>query len=210
MDIQFTREQLVEATPESVSEGLKNKHAFIGGAGGLGSNVALMLVRAGIGKLTIVDFDEVAPSNINRQFYFHDQIGRSKVEALKENLNRINPYTEINVLAERITPENIGGMLDKDSVDMVFECFDVPQAKAMIVNYMLTERPDTPVVAVSGLSGYSPVNSITAKKGPAKLYLIGDSKSEASEEGTLATRVTFASSMQAHVGLRLMIGEEPF
>ena len=68
----------------------------IAGAGGLGSNVAVNLVRTGVKKLKIVDFDVVDESNLNRQFYFMDQVGRPKVEALRENLLRIR-ITSYNV-----------------------------------------------------------------------------------------------------------------
>ena len=62
----------------------------IAGAGGIGSNVAMLLVRAGFTKFTIVDFDYLEQSNLNRQFYFEDQLGKSKVESLKINLERIS------------------------------------------------------------------------------------------------------------------------
>ena len=61
----------------------------IAGAGGLGSNCAMHLVRAGIKNLVIADYDSVSPSNLNRQFFFADQLGKQKVYALKENLLRI-------------------------------------------------------------------------------------------------------------------------
>jgi sulfur carrier protein ThiS adenylyltransferase len=205
----ISREDLFSATPDIITDSLENQSVFIGGAGGLGSNVAVMLCRAGIGNITIADFDIVEPSNINRQYYFCDQIGELKVEAIRSNLLRINPAVSIDIVTEKLTTGNFYKHIRSD-FDIVFECFDAPDAKAQLVSFMLTERPDIPVIAVSGLAGYGPVEDISTSRGPQKLFLIGDMESEACDEGTLSTRVNYAASMQAHLGVRILIGEEPF
>ena len=84
----------------------------IGGAGGLGSNCAFNLVRSGFRKFKIVDFDVVEASNLNRQFYFSDQLGMPKVKALEENLKRINPDIAIETGMERITDENVKNVFE--------------------------------------------------------------------------------------------------
>ena len=78
---------------------LENAKVGIAGAGGLGSNCAMHLVRAGVKKLVIADFDVVSESNLNRQFFFRDQLGRKKVDALAENLRRIEPGLELDIIA---------------------------------------------------------------------------------------------------------------
>ena len=85
---------------------LASVRVAVAGAGGLGSNVAQMLVRTGFTRLVIADFDTVSASNLNRQFFFPDQIGQYKVEALRENLLRINPDACITIYPERVTKEN--------------------------------------------------------------------------------------------------------
>ncbi|HOI43193.1 MAG TPA: ThiF family adenylyltransferase, partial [Elusimicrobiales bacterium] len=79
----------------------------IAGAGGLGSNIALALARAGVGRLILADFDKVEPSNLNRQQYTVDQIGRRKVKALKDNLRAAAPFTAVTAHDIKVTPANV-------------------------------------------------------------------------------------------------------
>ena len=193
------------ANPPEMTETLKNKSVFVAGAGGLGSNVSVMLARAGIGHIVVIDFDKVEPSNINRQYYFRDQVGMTKVQALKENLLRINPELKVDAIEQRLTMENCGELIP-ETPDLVFECFDCAAAKAMLTSFALGERPTVPVVAVSGLAGIGPCEDIKISKGPGQLYIVGDGICEMSAEtGTVASRVMQVSAMQAHVGVRLLL-----
>ena len=83
-------------------EKLKNSTVGIAGCGGLGSNAAVSLARAGVGKIIIVDFDKIEESNLNRQYFFKDQIGKSKVESLKENIQKINSQIKIETYNEKL------------------------------------------------------------------------------------------------------------
>ena len=74
---------------------LKNASVGIAGIGGLGSNASIALARAGIGRLVLVDFDKVDINNLDRQYYFLDQIGQLKVNAMKENIRRIDPKIKV-------------------------------------------------------------------------------------------------------------------
>ena len=112
------------------------------GLGGLGSNIAIALARAGIGKLLLIDFDRVDITNLHRQQYKADQIGQYKTDALFENLSEIAPYTEIQAVTAKITEENFVHLL-KDA-DIVCEAFDNAEAKAMA---MLDPRPPNPQTA---------------------------------------------------------------
>lgn len=103
----------------------------IAGVGGIGSNIAVNLVRSGIAWLRIIDCDRVEPSNLNRQFYFHDQIGRFKVEALAENLRRIQPQLHIEAICTRIDRFNCRSLLDH--CDLIVEGFDQPADKKMLL-----------------------------------------------------------------------------
>ncbi len=193
------------SNPPELTERIQHKHFFIAGAGGLGSNAAMMLVRAGAAKLTIIDFDTIEPANINRQFYFRDQVGKVKVKTLKNNLLRINPEIEINILNIRLTADNCKTIIP-EKPDIILECFDKAESKAMLISFCLKYRRNIPVITVSGLAGDGPLETINISQGPGKLQIIGDGVTEVSPEtGTLSTRVMFAASIQAHLAIKSVI-----
>lgn len=195
------------SNPPGLIEKLASRHFFIAGAGGLGSNVAMMLVRAGATKLTIIDFDKIEAANINRQFYFRDQVGLVKVEALKANLLRINPDIEIKIRQQEITAENARDLIPVDA-DIILECFDNAACKAMLATHCLKNLPKKPLITVSGLAGTGPLNEIHKTKGPNNMIIIGDQATEVGPEtGTLSSRVIFAAAMQAHTAIETIIGK---
>ena len=120
----------------------------IAGIGGIGSNVAVNLVRSGIDFLKIVDFDRVEPGNLNRQFYFQDQIGHLKVEALTENLQRIRPQLLVEALAVRIDAGNCREIFD--GYDLIVEGFDRQADKKMLFERLGNSRP---VIGACGIAG---------------------------------------------------------
>lgn len=174
----------------------------IAGAGGLGSNCACNLVRSGFRRFKIVDFDVVEQLNLNRQFYFAEQIGTPKVEALKLNLQRINPDIEIDAVCERITEENAGKYFE--DCDVLVEAFDKPEAKRMLIEaYLDSEKL---LVAASGISGWGGSDDIKVKQVRRKFYLIGDGVSEASKETPpMSPRVNIAAAKQADVILEAVL-----
>ena len=185
---------------------LKRAVVGIAGAGGLGSAVAVALARIGVGRLIIADFDVVEPSNLNRQQYFIDQIGMFKVTALAENLHRINPYVTVGPQIVLLDPENIATIFDGCTI--IVEAFDRADMKAMLVNTVLDQMPDTILIAASGLAGYGPNNDIVTTRVTSRLYLVGDGVSEARPgSGLMAPRVGIAASHQANQVVRLLLGE---
>ena len=190
-----------------VHEALKKGRVAIAGVGGLGSNVAISLARVGVGYIKIIDFDVVEPSNLNRQQYFIDQIGMKKVEALKENIQRINPFIKLVTVDENITKENVDNIF-KD-VDIIVEAFDNPINKAMLVNEVLTKFKDKKVVAASGMAGFYSNNIIESRKVNSRLYICGDFVNEARVgEGLMAPRVGIAANHEANMVVRLLLNEE--
>jgi sulfur carrier protein ThiS adenylyltransferase len=186
---------------------LKEATVGIAGVGGLGSAVAVALARVGLGKLIIADFDVVEPSNLNRQQYFIDQIGRLKVDALAENLKRINPYVTVESHPVMLAPSNIPVIFAECPI--VVEAFDRADMKAMLVDTVMGSMLHTKVVAASGLAGYGPNNDISTRKVSQRLYLVGDSISEAKPgSGLMAPRVGIAASHQANQVVRIILGEE--
>ncbi len=187
-----------------VQQKIKKGRVGIAGAGGLGSHVAIALVRIGIGQLDIADFDVVEPSNLNRQQYFIDQIGMPKVIALKENLLRINPASKINIFNRKVVPENIAELFGE--VDILVEAFDRADQKAMLTNYFLSNFPDKFLVAASGVAGYESSNTIQTTKVSEHFYLCGDGVSAAEPgRGLMAPRVGIAAHHQANTVLQLLI-----
>ena len=176
------------------------------GLGGLGSNIAVALARAGIGKLILIDFDRVDITNLHRQQYKANQIGRYKTEALAENLLEIAPYIEVETISERITEANASSLL-KDA-DVICEAFDDAQAKAMLVNAVLERFPNTYLVAASGMAGMDTPNSIRTRKVTKHFYLCGDEKSDVADTiGLVSARVMLCAAHQAHTVLRILAGE---
>ena len=176
------------------------------GLGGLGSNIAVALARAGIGKLLLIDFDRVDLTNLHRQQYKTDQIGCYKTDALAENLSEIAPYTKIQAVTEKVTEENIVNLL-KDA-DIVCEAFDNAESKAMLANGVLEYLPHCFLVAASGMAGMDTPNTIQTRKIMKRFYLCGDEVSDVADTiGLVAPRVMLCAAHQAHTVLRILAGE---
>ena len=171
-----TKEAFYQALASKHGAALQAKFAAarvaVCGLGGLGSNVAIALARAGVGSLHLIDFDRVALTNLNRQQYAVSQIGRLKAEALRENLAAVNPFCEVHAEALRVTPENVPSLFEGD--DVVCEAFDSAEAKAMLVNGVLAAYPGKPLVAASGMAGIGSPNDIRTRKVGKRFFLCGD------------------------------------
>ena len=173
------------------------------GLGGLGSNIAIALARAGIGKLILIDFDRVDITNLHRQQYKAEQIGMYKTVALAENLKEIAPYISLEIHTEHITEDNAVTLLS--DADIICEAFDDAECKAMLTNTVLTELRDKYLVAASGMAGMGVTNSIKTRRITSRFYLCGDEMSEVSDGiGLVAPRVALCAAHQAHAVLRIL------
>lgn len=182
-----------------------NSTVAICGLGGLGSNIAVSLARAGIGKLILVDFDKVDISNLHRQQYKADQIGRFKTEALAENLREIAPYIQVETHAVAVTEENFEALLSE--ADLICEAFDRAEAKAMLVNGVLEKLHTKYLIAASGMAGLGSANSIQTRRITNRFYLCGDGISDVADDiGLVAPRVMLCAAHQAHMVLRILSG----
>jgi len=197
---------LCERHGEDVQKKFSAATVAICGLGGLGSNIAISLARAGIGTLILIDYDRVDITNLHRQQYKANQIGLDKTYALSENLKEIAPYVELETHTVCITEKNATELL-KDA-DIVCEAFDNSECKAMLTNLVLETMPDKYLVAASGMAGFSSANSIQTRKVTSKFYLCGDERSDVQSEGSLvASRVMLCAAHQAHTVLRILAGE---
>ena len=188
---------------KELQEKISGTAVAICGLGGLGSNIAISLARAGIGKLILIDFDKVDITNLHRQQYKACQIGMNKSDALRENLLEIAPYLHIETHTERLTEDNITKLL-KDA-DFICEAFDVAESKAMLVNEVLEKMPNKYLIAASGMAGLGDANLIKTRKITSNFYVCGDEVSDVKDGiGLVSSRVMLCASHQAHIVLQLI------
>lgn len=202
-----TKEEWIKVLNEKHGEDVQKKLSAatvaICGLGGLGSNIAVSLTRAGIGKLILIDFDRVDISNLQRQQYRMDQIGEYKTSALSENLTLINPYTELCAHTVRVTEDNMEELLRE--ADIVCEAFDKAEAKAMLTNYVLENMPDKYLVAGSGMAGFDSANLVKTRRVAKRFYLCGDGVSDVNDNiGLVSSRVMLCAAHEAHAIIRII------
>ena len=205
-----SKDEWIKALNDRHGEDLQNKISSttvgICGLGGLGSNIAITLARAGVGKLILIDFDKVDITNLHRQQYKASQVGMYKTEALRDNLAEINPYLESEIQTVCVIEKNAKELL-KDC-DIICEAFDNAECKAMLTNLVLEEMPEKYIVAASGMAGMGSANSIHTRKVTKRFYLCGDEISDASDGiGLVSSRVMLCAAHQAHMVLRLIANE---
>ena len=206
--MELKEEDLLKRNVKGISEKLKEAKVCILGLGGLGSNVAVLLARSGIGYLKLVDFDTVEASNLNRQQYRISHIGIKKTEAMKSIIKEINPFVETEVLDIKIDRENIYSIVG--DIEIVVEAFDRAETKAMLMEELLTNTNKI-VVSASGMAGLGSANEIVTRKIKDNFYLVGDNYSDYEEySGIMSTRVMLCAAHQANMVLRLILGEEKF
>lgn len=197
---------LAERHGAARQENFSRGRVAICGLGGLGSRVAELLTRAGTGYLRLIDFDRLEATNLNRQWYFIEQLGRYKAEALAENLRRITPYVELDVHTVRVTEENLASLLN--NVDVIVEAFDNAACKAMLVNGVRENFPHCPLVAASGMAGFASANAMRVRRLSENFFLCGDGSSDAGAgDGLYGARVNICSAQEALVVLQLLAGE---
>lgn len=190
--------------PKEMQVKLKNARVAIAGLGGLGSNIAVMLARSGVGQLLLVDYDVVDVTNLNRQMYYIQQLGMPKAQALPEILYQINPYSNYQSRCLRVTEENIRELFMEYPI--VCEAFDQPDQKAMLVREVLTKCPGTIVVSGNGMAGYKDVNEIQTIKKLRRLYVCGDQHTDVAEGiGLMAPRVAACAAHQANKVIQLIM-----
>ena len=175
-----TKEEMISALEERMGKELQDRFlsatVAICGLGGLGSNIAISLARAGIGKLILIDFDRVDITNLNRQQYKVSQLGRYKTEALEENIKEIAPYIGIEGHPVRVNEDNVAELVKE--ADIVCEAFDDAGCKAMLTEAVLEKTPEKYLVAASGMAGMGSSNDIRTRRITKKFYLCGDGISD--------------------------------
>lgn len=211
MQERISREQLDQAFdarfPEEMRTKLRNARVAVAGLGGLGSNIAVMLARSGVGELLLVDFDTVDVTNLNRQTYLIPQLGKPKAEALPEILYQINPYLTYRSVCIKVTPDNVKELFSEYPI--VCEAFDKPDQKAMLVRELLMQCPKTIVVSGNGMAGYADANEIRTCQVMKRLYVCGDQSTDVGNGiGLIAPRVAVCAAHEANKVLQLIMQTE--
>ena len=177
----------------------------VAGAGGLGSNCAMHLVRSGIRHLVVADFDVVGESNLNRQFFFRDQLGMKKVDALKANLLRIDPEADVQAVDARLDAASTRELFENCAI--VVEAFDVVEAKTMILSTLMPLGMK--LVTASGLAGWGKSNAMRVRKMGANVVVVGDGETGvATDVAPASPRVGIAAAMEANAVVAWLLGKE--
>lgn len=183
-------------------------HSTVGiaGCGGLGSNCAVALARVGVGKLIIADFDIIEESNLNRQYYFQNQVGQKKVKCLKGNIYLINPDVDVDDHDLTLNSSNIPDLFR--NCDVIVEAFDKAEMKNMLIETAYDHMPETPLVIGLGMAGWGDSNSIHMRKSH-NIYICGDEVKEVNDDmPPLAPRVGIVANMQANTVLEILLKNE--
>ncbi|MBE9852805.1 sulfur carrier protein ThiS adenylyltransferase ThiF [Campylobacter concisus] len=179
----------------------------VAGLGGLGSNIALSLARVGVKKLVLADFDVVEPSNLNRQQYFVRHIGMKKTQALKELINDVNPFVEVEAHDIFLDEKNVASVFGE--CEILCEAFDNVAGKAMILNEAGASLKEKKIIGASGMAGHFSSNLIKTIKFAKNVYLCGDLTNEAKiGQGLMAPRVAICANHEANLAIRLLMGLE--
>ena len=188
------------------SQRLQTAKVAIVGLGGLGSNVALWLARLGVGQLLLYDFDKVELSNLNRQYYFLEDVGQYKATALLRHLKAVNPYGNYCSEVVRLTEDNLPELLSEAHI--VCEALDKPEAKALLVNGVLESFPDKYLVSASGLAGFASSASMQVRQVTPHFYLCGDGISDMLQLPLCGARVGLCAAQEALTIARIILQME--
>ena len=188
------------------SQRLQTAKVAIVGLGGLGSNVALWLARLGVGQLLLYDFDKVELSNLNRQYYFLEDVGQYKAIALLGHLKAVNPYGNYHSRVVRLTEDNLAELLSEAHI--VCEALDKPEAKALLVNGVLESFPDKYLVSASGLAGFASSASMQVRQVTPHFYLCGDGINDMLQLPLCGARVGLCAAQEALTIARIILQME--
>lgn len=168
----------------------------IAGCGGIGSNIACHLVRTGITYLKFGDFDKIEHSNLNRQFFFENQIGLFKSETLAKNLNLINSKANFDFQIIKFNRDNIKKFFKE--CDIIVEAFDTKENKVMLIEELLPLNKI--IISASGIGNFH-TETITRKKIGKNLFIVGDFKTDVDNNKTYSHKVNAVASIMAELVL---------
>ncbi len=143
-------------------ERFRAAHVCVIGVGGVGSWIVEALARSAVGALTLIDLDNVAESNINRQIQaLSGTIGQAKIDALAERIAQINPYCKVTLVEDFITPDNLGAMIGAGRYDYVVDAIDSAKAKAALIAYCRAHQ--IALITIGGAGGQTDPTRIAVR-----------------------------------------------
>jgi sulfur carrier protein ThiS adenylyltransferase len=196
--------ELFKKNVPGTTEILNKATVGIAGCGGLGSNAAVALTRAGVGRLILADFDVVEESNLNRQYFFQQDIGQKKVNALSRHLQSINPLVKLTLFDAELTSANAAQLFG--DADILIEGFDKAASKSWLIEAWCTAFPKRPIVCASGLSGTGKTEALKVQH-RGNIHIVGDGESDMNI-GLCAARVAIAANMEANIAIELLLAKE--
>jgi len=210
--LRYSRQLLLPQIDAAGQLKLKQSHVLIAGLGGLGSPVALYLAAAGVGEMTLCDFDQVELSNLARQIlYDTEAIGENKVEVATKRLGRLNPHIKLHPQNLCLSNENLTEQIK--AVDLVLDCTDNFSVREAINAACVAARKPLISGAAIGLQGQLAVFNLRKTNSPCYHCLYGSGTDEAigcNEAGVLGPVLGVIGSLQALEALKLLAGlDEP-
>ncbi len=201
MDAGDAQEAIFSRNVPSMTAALSRATVGVAGCGGLGSNAALSLVRAGVGRLILVDHDRVELSNLNRQQFIQADVGRVKVEALADHLRAIRPEVDLELHLTRLEPERVAKIYG--SADLLIEAFDRAEDKQWLIEAWCAAFPERPIICASGIGGAGNTGALRVRSA-GQVFFCGDGRSDMAL-GLCAARVAIVANMQANVAIELLM-----
>lgn len=202
--MRYERQRIMEQIGEKGQEKLGRSTVAVVGCGGLGSPALTYLACAGIGKLVIIDFDEVSETNLNRQFlYGIKDVGRPKAICAKERLLDMNDEIEIDVFHEKLTEENMGKIID--SADVVIDCVDNLETRILLGRASMKRNIPLVEAGVQGFYGW--IMSIGRRS--ACLECMGFEEKTIKRPGPIiGTTAGVIGTLQANECIKIILGME--
>lgn len=182
---------------------LKDKSCAVIGLGGLGTNVAVHLAGAGIGKMYLCDFDTVSPSNLNRQFMYNtDDIGKEKAQALKKKLTEYAPQGEFIAVTEKIS--DISNLQFSKNCDIIFSCVDNNSTRLILEQYC--RENNIPLVhgGIDGFYGMAYLYVPSFSPSPSEAGLCEGNKAKYN----ISAVAGVIGSFQASTGIRYLLSHD--
>lgn len=197
MEAEVRREDVLLRQSAAINAKIDGSVVAVLGCGGLGSNAANILARLGVTKLIIYDYDVVEPSNLNRQNYGIDDIGRPKVEVTKKRLESQLPAVKVSARHQLVTAEELAAVYEE--ADIFVEAFDSVEAKMLAYDFFAERQK--PYICTTGVAG--PYGEI-GRKDFGNIHVVGDFQGE-DRKDCYAPKVVAIAALECQIVLELLM-----
>ncbi|MFC1928933.1 ThiF family adenylyltransferase [Chloroflexota bacterium] len=204
--IRYNRQLVIPGFGEEGQRRLKSSHVLIAGVGGLGCASATYLTAAGVGRITIVDFDNVQLTDLNRQvLYWEEELGEKKVVVAQRKLSKLNPAVEVIPIFAKITEENVFDIIDR--VEVVVDGLDNLPTRLVVNSACVKHKTPYVYGGVSCLRGM--ITTIIPGKTPCLACGYPEGSQQGGGLGVLGVVPALIANLQALETIQLIIGHSP-